>query len=239
MNIKKDDGGFLGKFKKIIGFGQKDSNESIEMKKTFTKSEVKKPEIKPTKEIQKAKENKLLNDDDSEENEEGESGIRVGKSPELNKKQQENEGKPAFVDENSKSGSSLTEKFAKKGLGPKKSLKEIADEAQKKKEETANKAFSESDAAQKDLKKKDGFEKIIKKKTLKALEGKVFLVRGKDNGRPAWHYVLVSKESEAELKKQKAGTNIDVADYGKIIKSGWGEEPSDEVKREIEEEYGS
>ena len=101
------------------------------------------------------------------------------------------------------------------------------------------KAFSEGDAAQKDLKKaEEGHSKFVKKKTKKALEGKVFLIRGKDNGRAAWHYVLVSPEKTKELRNQKSGTNIDVTDFGKIIRSGWGENPSDEIVKEIEEEYG-
>lgn len=142
-------------------------------------------------------------------------------------------------DNNSDAKSKFAEKFQKKGIGPKKDLKQIAQEAEQKIKEQEGKAFSESDAAQKDLKKHEaGYEKIIKKKTKKALEGKVFLVRGKDGGRPAWHYVLVSPENIAELKKQKSGTNIDVADFGKIVKSGWGEDPSPEIVKEIEEQYG-
>ncbi len=131
------------------------------------------------------------------------------------------------------------DKFKKDGVKKPKTLKEIADESKKKQEEMEGKAFAEGDAAQKDLKKAEtGYEKIIKKKTKKALEGKVFLIRGKDNGKPAWHYVLVSPEKIQQLKKQKSGTNIDVTDFGKIIKSGWGEDPSDEIVKEIEEEYG-
>jgi serine/threonine protein kinase len=67
----------------------------------------------------------------------------------------------------------------------------------------------------------------------------VFLVRGKDSGKPAWHYVLIENEEKyEELHKQKAGTNIDVADYGKVIRSGWGVNPSNKIQEEIDDEYG-
>jgi tetratricopeptide (TPR) repeat protein len=67
----------------------------------------------------------------------------------------------------------------------------------------------------------------------------VFLIRGKDNGKPAWHYVLIEDEEKyRELKKQVSGTNIDVTDYGMIVRSGWGIDPSKSIKDQIEEEYG-
>ncbi len=142
-------------------------------------------------------------------------------------------------DEDDSEKKSFGDKFKKSGIKKPKSLKEIAEESKKKSEEMEGKAFSESDAAQKDLKKaEEGHSKFVKKKTKKALEGKVFLIRGKDNDRPAWHYVLVSPEKIKELRQQKSGTNIDVTDFGSIIRSGWGENPSDEIVKEIEEEYG-
>lgn len=64
----------------------------------------------------------------------------------------------------------------------------------------------------------------------------VFLIRGEDNGLECWHYVLVEslKLPILRAKIRQLPCNIDVADYGKIIKSGWGENPSDEVKAKIE-----
>ena len=41
-----------------------------------------------------------------------------------------------------------------------------------------------------------------------------------------------------ELKNQRAGSNVDVTKYGKIVKSGWGVDPSKEIIEEIEEKYG-
>ena len=67
----------------------------------------------------------------------------------------------------------------------------------------------------------------------------IFLIRSKYSGRPAWHYVLVENESKyVELKKRKPGTNIDVTDYGKIIESGWGPNPSKAKIEHINRLYG-
>lgn len=159
------------------------------------------------------------------------------KAEEAAKKRKEEE----IVEEGdgSATASRFGDKFKKDGIKKPKSLREIAEEAEKKSKEMEGKAFSESDAALKDLKKaEEGHSKFVKKKTKKALEGKVFLIRGKDDGRPAWHYVLVSPEKIKALRQQQSGTNIDVTDFGKIIRSGWGENPSDDIVKEIEEEYG-
>ena len=65
----------------------------------------------------------------------------------------------------------------------------------------------------------------------------IYLVRGKDKGRQAWHYVLVDKKKENHFKSQVATGNIDVADYGKILCSGWGEDPPKEKKKQIEDQF--
>ncbi len=68
---------------------------------------------------------------------------------------------------------------------------------------------------------------------------RVHLVRGKDKGKPAWHYVLVVDDEEMlEMfhKTVKAG-NLDVADFGHVIKSGWGQDPPDHVKEWIKKKY--
>ena len=66
----------------------------------------------------------------------------------------------------------------------------------------------------------------------------VFLVRGKDKGRAAWHYVLVDKsKKEMFLAKSKTGS-IDVAEYGEILHSGWGQDPPESIVSKIKEEFG-
>ena len=74
----------------------------------------------------------------------------------------------------------------------------------------------------------------------RSIEGeRVFLVRGKDKGRPAWHYVLLVDDEETIKKfheKIKEGT-LDVADYGQVLKSGWGEDPPNEVRDTMDRNY--
>ncbi|OEY86771.1 hypothetical protein BIY23_01915 [Wolbachia pipientis] len=66
----------------------------------------------------------------------------------------------------------------------------------------------------------------------------VFLVRGKDRDKAAWHYVLVDKDKkEMFLAKSRTGS-MDVADYGEILYSGWGEFPSRDIKNKINAEFG-
>ena len=63
----------------------------------------------------------------------------------------------------------------------------------------------------------------------------VYLVRGKDQGKPAWHYVKVKRPLiNLFLKKTNGGTS-NVADYGEIIKSGWGEDPDEKTVEYINE----
>ena len=73
---------------------------------------------------------------------------------------------------------------------------------------------------------------------------RVFLVRGNDRGRPAWHYVLlVDDEETIKIFKQKtqaeaAGTHtIDINDYGQVLKSGWGKDPPNKIKDWIDQTY--
>ena len=62
----------------------------------------------------------------------------------------------------------------------------------------------------------------------------IYLVRGKDRDKQAWHYVLVDEDKiEAFNAKVKSG-NIDVADYGTVLYSGWGQDPPKDTKRKID-----
>ena len=62
----------------------------------------------------------------------------------------------------------------------------------------------------------------------------IYLVRGKDKGRQAWHYVLVDEGKENAFKETVSSGTVDVAVYGKVIKSGWGKDPPDDVKNAID-----
>ena len=61
---------------------------------------------------------------------------------------------------------------------------------------------------------------------------RIYLVRGKDRGRPAWHYVLLVDDPETirTFKEKIQGGNIELSDYGVVLKSGLGQEPPQEVK---------
>ena len=60
------------------------------------------------------------------------------------------------------------------------------------------------------------------------------------HSRPTWQYVLLD-DNETKVwefkEKRGKGEPIDVTEYGRILESGWGKEPSNEVKHEIEREY--
>ena len=49
---------------------------------------------------------------------------------------------------------------------------------------------------------------------------RVYLVRGKDRGRPARHYVMVEEPLLGLFLKKTTGGDLDVADFGTILKSG-------------------
>ena len=68
---------------------------------------------------------------------------------------------------------------------------------------------------------------------------RIHLVRGTDRGRAAWHYVLLDDDPEKtrEFHQAVASGNVDVADYGKLLKSGWGRDPPQEVEDEVFRPY--
>ena len=63
-----------------------------------------------------------------------------------------------------------------------------------------------------------------------------YLVRGKDKGRAAWHYVLVKKHLLGLFLKRVKGGSLDVADFGAILRSGWGKDPPEGTTDKILEE---
>ena len=66
-----------------------------------------------------------------------------------------------------------------------------------------------------------------------------FVVQGKDRGRPAWHMVLLHDDAEniKAFHEAVASGLVDVTDYGLVLKSGWGKDPSPEDRQWVEE-YG-
>ncbi|XP_013380832.1 ankyrin-2-like [Lingula anatina] len=65
----------------------------------------------------------------------------------------------------------------------------------------------------------------------------VYKVWGKDRERPACHYVLVKRKLFADFSVKLNVTILDVEDYGKVLHSGWGKEPPDDIVKKIQETY--
>ena len=65
---------------------------------------------------------------------------------------------------------------------------------------------------------------------------RINLVPGKDRGRAAWHYVLVKKHLLGLFLKQTQGGSLDVADFGDVLRSGWGKDPPEGTIDQILEE---
>ncbi len=65
----------------------------------------------------------------------------------------------------------------------------------------------------------------------------IYIVRGKDEGRPAWHLVKVDRSKLVSFKQALSTRSLDVSEYGEILHSGWGEDPPKEIMRELAEKY--
>ena len=75
---------------------------------------------------------------------------------------------------------------------------------------------------------------------------RIFLVRGNNKGRPAWHYLLLVDDDETidKYKELTQGPNsgkytVHYNDYGQVLKSGWGPDPPNDVKEWMENNYGA
>ncbi len=65
----------------------------------------------------------------------------------------------------------------------------------------------------------------------------VYIVRGEDRGRKAWHYVLVDKVKLPLFKQKLKEGDLDVSHYGEILYSGWGENPPPEIVEAVKRQY--
>lgn len=65
--------------------------------------------------------------------------------------------------------------------------------------------------------------------------GNIYLSCGFYNGKPTWHYVSVDKMKLPLFLRQAKTGNIDVAEYGKVLFSGWGKYPPENIRKKIEE----
>lgn len=118
-----------------------------------------------------------------------------------------------------------------RALGERGKISQLASKKTESKE-----AFSESGSIK--SKSRTVNERSFADATRRSRSDLIYLVRGKDRGRSAWHYVLVDKDKrEMFLAKSRTGS-MDVADYGEILYSGWGEDPPQEIVDKINEEFG-
>lgn len=82
--------------------------------------------------------------------------------------------------------------------------------------------------------------KSILEKISSSRASDVYLVRGLNENRPAWYYIEVEKLKIPifnELCENKS-TGVNLAAFGRIIDSGWGDEPDNNSRKKIEEKYG-
>lgn len=87
------------------------------------------------------------------------------------------------------------------------------------------------------LKKKKSDEGSFTDRSKHNLSKYIYLVTGQDKGRDAWHYVLVDPPKLQVFRAKTQGGSLDVADYGKVLYSGWGKTPPDDIKEKIKDEY--
>ena len=67
----------------------------------------------------------------------------------------------------------------------------------------------------------------------------IYLVRGNDiTKRPAWYYVMVDKMKKRLFEIDAKKGQINLTDYGQILHSGYGENPPEDMKAKMKEEYG-
>lgn len=68
----------------------------------------------------------------------------------------------------------------------------------------------------------------------------IFLVRGRDKGVLAWHYVLVHRKFlNIFREKTRGGGSIDVAKFSTVITSGWGAHPPVGISKNMDERYSA
>lgn len=119
----------------------------------------------------------------------------------------------------------------KSALGSKGKVSELAS-----KQPAPQEAFSESGGIK--SKSRTVNERSFADATRRSRADLIYLVRGKDRERAAWHYVLVDKDKREMFLAKSRTRAMDVADYGEILYSGWGENPPQEIVDKINEEFG-
>ena len=70
---------------------------------------------------------------------------------------------------------------------------------------------------------------------------RVNLITTIEKGRPVWYYILLAdneeKMAEFRAKLLSGNASVRIADYGLLLKRGWGENPTNDIKDLFEKEY--
>ena len=74
------------------------------------------------------------------------------------------------------------------------------------------------------------FVEKVKEEKRAAEVSRIYLIRGNDStGRAAWYYFQVDKAKKIRFEVESKRGQIQLTDYGKILISGYGEKPPDDV----------
>ena len=66
----------------------------------------------------------------------------------------------------------------------------------------------------------------------------IYLVKGVDDGRNAWYYVMVERLKLSLFKKALNDDIIHLENYGVILHSAYGDEPPAEITEDLKKKYG-
>ena len=126
-----------------------------------------------------------------------------------------------FKKSNQGSAGSMASKFAGRSSQPEKSS--MSEKYKKKEAQTTAQSVSNK-------------KKVDPKKAEKA--DLIYLVKGIDDGRNAWYYVLVERLKLSLFLKALNDDIIHLEEYGKILYSAYGDDPPQEITDKLKEEYG-
>ena len=66
----------------------------------------------------------------------------------------------------------------------------------------------------------------------------IYLVKGVDDGRNAWYYVMVERLKLSLFQKALNDDIIHLENYGVILHSAYGDEPPAEITEDLKKKYG-
>ena len=70
-----------------------------------------------------------------------------------------------------------------------------------------------------------------------SIKERIYLVQGEQSGHLGWQYVLLIDDQDTiDTFRETVMCHAEVGNYGQVLKSGWGEEPPNEVKKWIKEQ---